>query len=371
MYWLLRLILRGRRTWPFTAILFCTVYAAFAALFQLRFVPAIYEAIRWVTPVALAAFVIENRIQAPRIRIHLLAMLAFVLPVLGVYGILQFLHPPLWDVYWMNNIQNPTFGLPEAFRVRVFSMMNAPMPMGMFAALGFVLMAASGWVTLLPALLVLPTLALTLIRTAWLAWAAGMATLFVFGRPRQRLAIALVLALAAGCFGLKDALPPTAQNLLDQRLNTFADMQTDKSADDRLEVYGRFSARLADHPLGEGFGANQGTATESEHRDLEAIDSGILEAFLIFGIPCGCLYFAALTGLSIQAFRAMHRDSSRKLVGGFAMVCMVAATLPLGLQQAGELGVLEWPALALLLASSWDVDNGICRDRMGSKTGVR
>ncbi len=346
---------RGALNWPFAVMLFCVIYAAFLAMFSLAFIAAAFEAMKWLLPTALAAFIMAEPAEASTVRRSVIQALCLIMPILTVYGIYQFLYAPLWDVYWMTNIDNTTFGVAEAYGIRVFSMMNSPGTAALFGSYAMILLAGEGVVAASIAAVSLPLLALTLLRSAWLALAVGLAALIVQASAGRR----LILLAGAGAIGVaaasvfaSPALPPEINNIVSDRLSTFSSLATDTSANDRVEVYRVFSDRLAANLMGEGFGANASTVSISEARHpLASIDSGLLETFLIYGIFGGTVYFAALTALLIEAARARaFQDGS--LDGSFAVVIAMLAVLPLGTSHVGEIGMLVWVALGILLSSA-------------------
>jgi hypothetical protein len=340
--------------WPFAIMLLCVIYGSFLAMFRLAFVPAIYEALRWLLPVALCAFILERPEQAGEMRRAVLMTLALVLPILTVYGIYQFIAAPLWDVVWLWNIENPTFGEGAPYKIRVWSMMNSPGTVAVFSAFAMLLLAGESVAGMALAATALPLLALTVIRTSWVALAVGLAVLLWKASATSR------LGLAAGVAGLGFAmtvllashvLPPEITNLVTDRAATFSDLGTDTSTYDRVQVYAAFYDRLSASPWGEGFGVNESTVTrKASTTAVTSIDSGFLETYLIYGVFVGTVYFVAL----IEVIRACWRALAvlpQRFSGHIALVCAAIAITPLGTIQIGEGGSLVWIAVGLLLAS--------------------
>jgi O-antigen ligase len=346
---------RGTLNWPFAVVLICVIYAVFLAMFRMAFIAAAFEGMKWLLPTALAAFIMAEPAESETVRHSVIQALCLIMPILTLYGVYQFLYAPLWDVYWMWNIDNPTFGFGEAFKIRVFSMMNSPGTVGMFSSYAMTLLAGDSLLALAIAAASLPLLALTLIRTAWLSIAAGLAVLLLRASGSRRLILIAGMAgigFIAAAIMASPNLPPDINNMVTERLATFAGLSTDNSADDRLAVYDAFFGRLADSPWGEGFGANISTISlQGAKRDLVAIDSGLLEAYLIYGIVGGTLYFLAFGALVAEAWRALPGLGGR-LDANFAVVGCAVAVLPLGSNEVGEPGVLVWTALGTLFAGA-------------------
>jgi len=345
----------GERNWPFSVILGCVVYAAFVAAFKLEFVASIYEAGRWLLPTALAAFIMAKPADAGAVRRAVVHALCLIVPILSVYGVFQYLVAPKWDVYWMWNIDNDTFGTAEPYRIRVFSMMNSPGSVAIFASYAMILLTGESLGPVAAAATGLPLLALTLIRTAWLSLAVGVVVLIARAGARRRLAL-LVGVVSVGIVGAmvinSNTMPAEIRFGVTDRFATFSDLGTDESADTRLVVYEAFFSRLSNNPLGEGFGANASTVTNvrTGRRDLASLDSGLLETFLVFGIPGATLYFAALSALLVAAWRN-SRLGLGTLHGSFAVGCAAIAIMPLGTNYIGESGMLFWTAIGIILGN--------------------
>lgn len=344
---------RSPLRWPVTVVLACVAYAALLALYQLTIVPTAYEALRWLMPTALCCFITSRPEQGQQVRRCVVAALCTIIPILSVYGVYQFVRAPLWDVYWMWNIDNPTFGQAAAYKIRVFSMMNSPGSVGVFSAYALIILAGESPACMLVAASGLPLLGLTLIRTAWLAFAAGLAVVLVRVTPIRRMSLlagCVAIAGAASAVITSPALPSEIRNLINDRVSTFSSLGSDASTYDRLRVYDAFYDRLADSPWGEGFGANASTATKYERRrSTVAIDSGVLETYLIFGVFGGTFYFLAFASVIMAAWQAC-KSLNGPLAGNFAVGCAVVVILPLGTNHVGESGVLLWTALGVLLA---------------------
>jgi hypothetical protein len=332
----------------------CIVYGVLLAMFRMTFLPVIYEGIRWLLPISLCAFIMERPEQASEMRRNVMITLGTLLPILTIYGIYQFLYAPLWDVFWLSNIDNPTFGEGEPYKIRVWSMMNSPGSAAIFTALAMILLAGESVLGMAIATFALPLLALTVIRSAWIQLAIGLAVMFWRATPGRRLTLVAGVAaigVAAASVLANPALPSGIRNVVTDRFATFSDLKTDTSTYDRLRVYQSFFDRLSASPWGEGFGVNASTVTARETRgQVTSIDSGLLEAYLIYGVPVGTLYFLALFATMRQAWASLARLPSR-FMGYGGVIISVAATLPLGSSQIGETGVLLWVALGLAVAS--------------------
>jgi hypothetical protein len=352
---LLRRILGDSRglAWPFTIMTACIVYGSYVGLLQMRLVAALFEPLRWLLPICFCTFIMEYPAQLPAIKRPLYVGLAALVLIETFYGIRQYLNPPIWDIIWMKNVDIGSFGLPQAYDIRVFSMMNSPLVCAAFTVQSMMLLAGEGLLSLCIGMAGLPLLAVTLIRESWIQFTIGMTVLFAYAPGKRKLSMLLaVVAFAIGISSLISAhvLPSFIQVQIDDRLNTFSNLGQDQSADDRLNTYGTFYERIVESPFGEGFGANASTATASVQKNLPPLDSGILEAALTFGVAVGTAYFVALAGLCFAAYQAARRNG-KDTAAAFAVLCAAVVTMPIGGNQIGEAGMLMWTAVGLILAT--------------------
>jgi putative inorganic carbon (HCO3(-)) transporter len=339
--------------WPFATLLAVIVYGIYAALVnEAEPLVALYEAGRWMLPIALCAFIMDEPGQSEAIRRRLVVGIALILPILTVYGVYQYIVAPPWDVFWMVNVDNVTFGDPEPFKIRVFSMLNSPFSAAAFATMAMVLLGADSVISLVIAGMGTALLALSLVRTAWLGLAVGVAWVLLTGTSSRR----FLLTVGAIIFGFLTTMviavpviaPDVAQSI-NARFSTLQNLQTDSSANVRLDFYGGFYTQLDAYPLGEGFGASQSFATQNDRRATQPLDSGILEALLVFGVAVATVYFIAVGALVRRALR-VSRLAPKELSGCMAIVITVLVMSFLGSYQQGEIGAFAWAALGIVLA---------------------
>ena len=352
---LLRQALGSERGWMFVAMLGCFAYACFVALFQDHVMQALYEPLRWVIPIGLCAFIMERPQLARATHRGAVRALAAIILILSVYGVAQYYDPRPWDRMWMMNAHNPTFGQPLPFRVRVFSMMNSPASAANFASTALLLLSGESGLAFLVAIAGVPLVALTAVRSAWWSLAVGLVVMLVMAPWRQKvLLMAFVLSstlLISGLLASRDILPNELRYFVSDRFYTIMDLNTDRSADDRLTTYGQFYSRLANRPLGEGFGVNSSTISDLAKQNRPVLDSAIMESFLTFGLIGGVVYFLAIGGFLVAGYRACCAGGGR-LAACLAVFCAMFAGMPLGTTQIGEVSIVPWTCMGLLLAEA-------------------
>lgn len=339
---------------PFALMAGCIFYGAVLALFDGKLIQGLYEPAWWVLPPALATFVMERPSELAAIRRATIQSLIVIVPIISAYGVLQFVSPQPWDLVWMLNVDNSTFGRPIPYEVRVFSMLNSPGTCGVFTAYAMLALAGGGIVGMVTAIVAIPLLLLTVIRTAWIAAGVGLFAILILAPAQQRLRLIGACAVAILLLGVlltSSTVPVTIQNLVTERAQSFVSLGTDNSASDRRDTYASFYNRLANSPLGEGFGANGSATAAAQKRELVALDSGILEIFLTFGLPVGLVYTYFMCAVTVASWRGLRR-SRGALSSSFAVLVATLAIMPLGLSFVGETGALQWTSIGVLLTMS-------------------
>ena len=119
----------------------------------------------------------------------------------GGYGIYQFFFLAPWDAFWMRVVQMDSIGRPAPFEVRIFGTLNSPGPYAdMLAASLLVALGASGrlpWLAGMPAVV---ALLLSLVRAAWVGYAAGLFLLLARMDMSKRAKLIAVLDSGPGAF---------------------------------------------------------------------------------------------------------------------------------------------------------------------------
>lgn len=281
---------------------------------------AIYESSLFLLPLLIGLWIATMDAVLARRTFRRFVDSALVLAfVTSIYGIFQYVAPPPWDAYWMENSGLNSIGHPLPFEVRVFSTLNSPLMFADFIAITMLLTLhrldkKSVWLTV-PLFACVAALTLTLVRTAWLELAIGV-IVFLCLNPRR-----LVVASTAGFVGVLMLLVvanlaqitgnPQVASTVQDRLQTFNDLQSDGSADARTSA-STFTLHVAlQEPLGQGLGF--GTATKLSAGSAVATagtyssDNGYLMRFLEMGAFGFTLYLATIATALALSFAGLRR----------------------------------------------------------------
>jgi hypothetical protein len=352
-YWARR---QPRHLGPFLVLALCVAWGTALAILHERFFGALVDALKWSVGPLFAVYLLGNRDRLAQVREVVEPCLIWAGAAMAVYGIAQFIDPPIWDANWMRNVEElglTSIGQPEPFEVRVFSTMNSP------GSLGAVLLAATvialkrgALTTALAVPLMIVGLALCQYRQMWAATVFAVALVLISSRsaiPQRN----LLVLLAAVCVLLSSAAAPRIREAITQRATTLATLKQDESLESRLDQYAAF-ARLDNLIEGEGLAIN-GASRRLDKQEPVAFDGGLIEVWRSMGIIMGTVFLATLITLVASLFVGSPVLVNAPLFDR-AIALATFAQIPMGAVHVGELGFWAWMFLGMGLASKNDHD---------------
>jgi putative inorganic carbon (HCO3(-)) transporter len=281
--------------------------------------------------------------------------------IVGVYGVIQFISPPPWDVLWVLSANMQNVGPPEPFMMRVFSTLNSPGPNADFLAIvlvlglsGIGLRAIYMWPLMAS---IAAALTLTLVRSAWIGLVMGIVAYLVFS-PRRWRTLPMIAVFAMLATFLVVSLPTvlgddTGGSQIVSRLQTFSDLGHDGSALDRQGEIANTFQTGNQNPLGTGLG-QIGSAAKLATSDQEgaALDSGFLARFSELGYPGFFLYIIVIFGTAATLAKRLFTSASRcsvedrvALATSLALCVVVLAFEAAGDSYNGIVGLFAWLAI--------------------------
>lgn len=328
--------------WPLGIVAASVVYAGMLSMAQGDWTNAASGVLKWLAPLFYAATLMVSAEREEMVKAATSAF-AFILPILGIYAVYQYVAPLDWDIFWMRYAPIPSIGQPLPYEVRVFATMNSPASFATFTAIGLFLIGFSKrpWLAL-PALPAALGLLLSLYRTAWLSLAISILFCLMFSRTRRRagiilvgIGIAVVLAILLSPFG----------DVVAERLSTLSEGVQDGSAQERLEEFVTLW-NLPDSSLfGSGF-----TISDVGAAGAMPVDGMIVACWLSMGIVVGVFCLSALCWAIGNALSVAWTDPSPEAIVVGALAFGALLQLPLANLTSGENGFLFW-TFAVLLGS--------------------
>jgi hypothetical protein len=324
-------VLMQRRAIPITLVVLGIFYGYVIGMVGAGIAAASYTLISWLFPVLLAFHILITWRHYPEY--HRTMLKTFVVGgfILAFYGVVQYISPPPWDVFWLLQSGMKSEGMPVPFGMRVASTMNSsgPFAVAMMACLVMSL-AARNKLAFVAGGLAVPALIGTMSRS--IVGGLGIALLYLFimldGRSRLRLAGGIaVIVLLCSPVAMVDEISDKAI----ARLTTVTQLDNDYSYQVRTEIYKHFLSEMTTNIAGQGLGMT-GLGSKLSGDDSSStnvnFDSGLMEVPYVLGWPGTLLYVSGVLMLGLRAFVASFaRKSDRFAVAGAAVAFGILAMM--------------------------------------------
>lgn len=278
--------------------------------------------------------------------------------LVGGYGVVQFVVAPPWDAQWLRDVDDvaQSFGRPFPLQIRVFSTVNDPGSLAVvltFALLWLLVRRRTHLVGQLALVVGAACLALTLVRSAWIALAVAVAYVIVRGWVRPGRVVVAVAALAA--------LLTVAGTVAEPVVQRFTSSTSSGASDESFQARAAFAASqlgpALTSPVGEGLGST-GTAVRRDSggdQRFANTDSGYLEALRTWGGPLGLVLLLSL----LAAVASLSWRVAPGARGAAAFLATVPVQLIFSGVWTGTAGVLFWVCLAALAGPGADLGPGV------------
>jgi O-antigen ligase len=244
----------------------------------------------------------------PREPPQLERVMLILLPIVATYGLYQALFPlPVWDAEWLRTVDIVQFGSKQDDNFRAFSTLNAPGTLGVvtavLAALCLAARRQTAYVSIVGAL-ALACMAVTFVRSAWLALGVAMVLTMLVGRGRY---IARVLVLATLVLAMVLVLGPrsTIGAQVVERASTLGELGEDTSAQSRLDTTSAVLPVAIRQPIGAGVGVvGQARNLSDAPDEIDFPDNGYLAILYQTGPVGFALIIGALLWCLVGSLRA-------------------------------------------------------------------
>lgn len=261
----------------------------------------------------------------------------------GLYGIFQYITGPEWDVQWLlntgmtaaNGYASKELG---AFAIRVFSTMQSAEPFSAFMAAGLLLILTSKGPLYIPATLAgYLSFLLSMARSGWLGWAAGLITLVGFVKEKYQIRlIVTVLALTMIVIPVV-TMEPFATDIT-ERVATLGSVEEDASAAGRKEAFQNSLIPALSQVVGVGIGGG-------------ARDNTTIAIFYALGWPGTLLYVIGLSQVISGVFKRSPDSTSPTMSSIRAVMVTALVRLPVNASLFGVSGAILWEFAGMGLAA--------------------
>jgi len=294
--------------------------------------------LEWICPLLFGYHLYVNWRRYPEYSRNLKNVFLWGVLVMGTYGIYQYLVAPEWDRLWLiSSGMLSSSGKPVPLGIRVWSTMNSPGTFSDFMATGLtILLSCYGSFVAPSAAVGFLSFLLCVVRTAWIGWFLGMASLITFLPTKQKFRLALTIILLAIIVVPLSTIEPFATTIF-TRMETLGDLSNDGSA---LERQAAFSILIND-ALSQIIGTGIGTFDT---------DSAFLVLMFELGWIGAILYMGSLITIVVKAFSFNVKTDDIFIPIIRAVLIKSVFFLAAGPTMRGSSGVILWGFLGIALA---------------------
>ena len=296
-----------RRAMPIVLIAISMFYAFVVGMTQVGLAAALFTFVNWLYPALVAFHLAVTWQHYPDYHRVLLKTWVYGGLVMGAYGVWQYISPPPWDAFWILATKMTAAGLPNPYSLRIWSTTNSTGPFAI--TIMFMLpmaLAARGRLRILMAVVAVPALLFTSVRSCWGGVLIGLAyPLVTLDRKSRWRLLGAVLGISVLCAPVM--MVDDLSNAVTKRFQSFDDISQDDSYRSRVMFYEWFLPNALDNIAGQGLGSTGlGTKLSSDPSSSASavFDSGLMEVPYVMGWPGTILYATGLVMLLWRAFKA-------------------------------------------------------------------
>jgi hypothetical protein len=317
---------------------------------------ALYSYAEFCLPAAFGLWVASQRVDRENLFDAIARFLIVLATPISLYALIQFALAPAWDVAWMEHVRMTSIGLPAPYQFRPFSTLNSP---GTFAdfLLAVILFNLPRLRERRPVLMVQialcsAALALTLVRSDWIALAVGVACFLALSPNRRSNLFAFTFA-AAAVISLTLALPSLLGSTsfgatLSTRLSSFGELGVDASYAERAGYYGAPLVEAALTPQGSGLGVIGTAAKLGDTGTTRYFDNGYIARLTEMGWFGTACYLAGTFG-ALAFVLSLRRTGPASIVAAVAGIQLALLFSDASSDHHLALsGLIFWLSLALV-----------------------
>ena len=333
---------------PFVLAFVGVVYGFLVGLINTSPITAFRGLLDWLTPIPFGFYLFINWPDYPEYRQNIQRVFLWGVLVTGAYGVAQYLLVPEWDRFWLISTKLTSFGVPEPFKLRIWSTMPSPGPFSVMMMAGLLLLFTSKEALRLPAAGAgYLAFLLTMVRTLWGAWFLGLLILMASLKAHLQMRLIVTILIMAVCVVPLVTIEPFATTIT-TRLQTFSNLQEDDSAKVRKEIYEKGLNSALTNGLGNGIG-NTFIVKEGKLEPV-VIDSGILDMFFTLGWFGAVFYLGGLLLLLYNLFQYSEFRFDPFMAAARAISIACFMTLPGGSTMLAFGGIVLWGFLGIAIA---------------------
>jgi hypothetical protein len=337
------------RLGPYLLILMCLGYAAFLPVLDGDYVSAVTGFGKSASVLLYGWWLLAKAEDPQQVIRQGARAFAVVMPIVGIYGIMQYYDPSPVDGYWMTAAAMSSIGHPEPEQIRVFSTLNSPASLGNFLVFGLMLTGFAGARWQLPICFAPAAAALLLSqsRTSWLMLVVSIIYTCWFSTTRLR-SLALISVITSATIFAIVATP--FGDAVSARVETISNSPSDDgSGRARLADLWFMFSHLDNYVLRESGRRLGRTGREFSTQTTESNDGLIISSINSMGVFFGLIFMIGVISAGVQALVRVRRRAPPEFVAAAALVAAQLAVTPLTNPTSAEFGVFFWAAVAIAM----------------------
>lgn len=326
---------------PYLLSITAVLYALLIGLLNFSVVKVGIIFLDWIVPILFGFHLFVNWQLYPIYRQNLQRVFLWGVLIMGIYGTIQFLIAPDWDIYWLIQSGFSSGGQPKPLMLNVWSTMASNRPFGTIMMAGLLLL----FINEKKGVISVPTTSfgylaffLSKKRTTWISWLFGLMVMTSTLKPRIQMRVITTLVVTMLCVLPLVTLEPFSA-VIGARVETLSNLEEDNSAEARTETYAAAMDQAATSFIGSGFG-------------VPSFDSGVLSSLLGLGWIGSLFYFG---GMFISVVKLYEPDpwisNDPFFSASRAITITTFIQIPLGSPHIEVQGMILWSFLSLGLAS--------------------
>jgi len=267
----------------------------------------------------------------------------------AVYGLYQWVSPPLWDARWLvDSDMTSSMGAPFPFMMRTFGTLNSAGTYSLFCA--YYLIVGLGWKRYVPvSILVVAALATTLVRASWIVSIAGILLVVFLHGGAGKFKIMRRLGLIGAILCIAGTPLLSKFDSLTDRFATLGNLSNDGSYNARKKLVTEAIKALFDKPEGAGLGA-VGRGAKVTKKGIEGLDNGFIAITYMLGWISATLYFGGYLAVAVWSIaKGDPNIPERAAMAGYALVMFASNAFGPSFSDIG--GILSWSSLAIAFLS--------------------
>jgi hypothetical protein len=279
---------------PFILATVAIVYALIVGYISGQGQSMLIPLLKWSSPILLGFFLFSKWREYPEYSQIIRQTFLWMVVIAGSYGLYQYIVAPEWDTFWLTESgMTSSGGKAEPYGMRVFSTMNSTGPFANVMLAGLMLLFSStGPLKLVASSVGYLSFFVTLVRSAWAAWALGLVILMSSLKPKLQMRLLLTICGMVICV-LPLTLMEPFSNVIGDRLLSFTNLEEDTSYNGRSGIYSDILPTATKMLVGLGL-AGAG----------KTYDSALVDSLLAFGWIGSIPYFSALCLIAFSLFRS-------------------------------------------------------------------